>query len=77
MLKQFVLMFAIVIGFGLIITHADESAQKAATQAASLNLAVASDFVPTAEVIGKEFTELTGMPVKITGDSSEALLQMI
>ena len=42
MLKQFVLMFAIVIGFGLIITHADESAQKAATQAASLNLAVAS-----------------------------------
>lgn len=77
MLKQFVLMFAIVIGFGSIITHADESAQKAATQAEPLNLAVASDFVPTAEVIGKEFTELTGMPVKITSDSSEALLQMI
>lgn len=75
MLKQLVLSCAIIIGFGSIIAHADESAQKEAPPA--LNIAVASDFASTAESVGKEFTTLTGTPVKITSGSSEALLQRI
>ena len=77
MLKQFLLTLVIVIGFGSVITSADEVAQKQASQVAPLNLAVTADFAPTAETIGKEFTTLTGVPVKITSDSSEALLQEI
>ena len=77
MLKQFLLMLVIVIGFGSVITSADEVAQKEASQVAPLNLAVTADFAPTAETIGKEFTTLTGVPVKITTDSSEALFQEI
>ena len=77
MRKQIVLTFAILLGLGSIIAQADESAQEKAAQAEALNLAVASDFAPTAEQLGKEFTTLTGIPVKITSDSSEALLQLI
>lgn len=75
MLKKLVLTFAIIIGLGSAIASADESAQKEVTQ--TLNLAVASAFASTAETIGKEFTTLTGTPVKITSGSSEALLQRI
>jgi molybdate transport system substrate-binding protein len=77
MLKQLLLTIAIVIGIGSAITHADENAQKDAPQVEALNLAVAADFAPTAESLGKEFTTLTGIAVKITSDSSGALLQMI
>jgi len=77
MLKQLLLTFTILLGLGSVFTSADESAQNEAPQAETLRLAVAADFAPTAETIGKEFTTLTGVPVKITSDSSEALLQMI
>lgn len=76
MLKKLVLTFAIIIGFGSAMVHADEAAQKQAGQAA-LRVAVATDFAQTAEVIGKEFTSITATPVKITSGSSEALLQRI
>lgn len=74
MLKKLVLTFAIIIGFGSAMAHADEAVKE---EAAPLNVAVAADFASTAEGIGKEFTAITGVPVKITSDSSEALLQMI
>jgi len=77
MLKQLLLTFAILLGLGSVIASADENAQENVTQTETLNLAVAADFAPTAELLGKEFTTLTGVPVKITSDSSEALLQMI
>jgi len=77
MVKQLLLTLTILVGLSTVLTHADESAQKEAPQVETLNIAVAADFAPTAEVLGKEFTTLTGIPVKITSDSSEALLQMI
>jgi len=75
MLKQLLLAITILLGLGSVFTNADENAQKKVTE--TLNLAVASDFAPTTEQLGKEFTTLTGISVKITSDSSEALLQMI
>jgi molybdate transport system substrate-binding protein len=77
MLKQLVFILALIVGLGSFISHADETAQKEAPQVETLNLAVAADFAPTAELLGKEFTTQSGMAVKITSDSSEALLQMI
>jgi len=77
MLKQLLLTFAILLGLGSVIASADENAQENVTQTETLNLAVAADFAPTAELLGKEFTTLTGIPVEITSDSSEALLQTI
>jgi len=77
MLKQLLLTFTILLGLGAVFTSADENTQENVGQTETLNLAVAADFAPTAEQLGREFTTLTGIPIKIASDSSEALLQMI
>ena len=75
MLKQFVLTFAIIIGFGSVFGIADENTQQ--TNSQTLRVAVADDFAPVAEKLGKEFTYLSKIPVSITSGSSEELVQKI
>ncbi len=70
MLKQ--LIFALTMILGLSAATVD-----AQTEKATLNIAVASDFAPTAESLGKEFSAITGIPVQITSGSSQELLQQI
>lgn len=77
MLKNLILTFAVIIGFGAVMADADEKASQSAAEAAPFNVAVSSDFAPIAEIIGKEFTHITSVPVKITSGSSQALLQKI
>jgi len=71
MLKQLLLTFTILLGLGAVFTSADENTQENVGQTETLNLAVAADFAPTAEQLGKEFTTLTGIPIKIASDSSK------
>lgn len=75
MLKQFVLIFAFILAASSTVTVADENAEKEVPQ--TLNVAVAADFAPVAEKLGKEFTYLSNIPVKFTSGSSEELLQKI
>lgn len=72
MLIQFVLAIALLLGLNTA-AHADENQPKQLP----LRVAVAADFAPTAKLLGKEFTAITGIPVEITSGSSEELLQQI
>jgi molybdate transport system substrate-binding protein len=74
MLKRILFLITVILAMGAFV-NADETAQNAAPEA--LNIAVADDFAPVAQELGKEFAHLGGMPVKFTVGSSEELLQMI
>jgi molybdate transport system substrate-binding protein len=74
MLKRLLLSITLILTLGAFV-NADETAQNAAPEA--LNIAVADDFAPVAEELGKEFTHMSGIPVNFTTGSSEELLQMI
>ncbi len=70
MIKQILTTLVLILGLssGLI---------NAQTEPAPLNVAIASNFAPVAEQLGKEFTAITGIPVKFTSGSSQELLQEI
>ena len=70
MLKQLIIAITLILGFSSV-------AADAQADPVPLNIAVASDFAPAAEQLGKEFTAITGTPVKFTSGSSQELLQEI
>ena len=69
MIKHFILAITLILGLS--------AALNAQTEKTPLNVAVASNFAPVAEKLGKEFTAITGIPVKFTSGSSQELLQEI
>ena len=73
MVRQLIITIALILIFGSSSVIADENN----VQTQALKIAVASDFVPVAEKLGKEYTGQTGIPVEITSGSSEELLQKI
>ena len=73
MIKQFLIIFALILGLstGAVNAQQDTSPKK------PLSVAVAASFSPVAEKLGKEFTAVTGIPVNFTTGSSQELLQQI
>ncbi len=70
MFKQILIALTLIVGLST-------GAVNAQNEKTPLNVAVAADFAPTAKVLGKEFTAITGIPIKFTSGSSEDLLQEI
>lgn len=73
MIKQLLIIFALILG----LSTASINAQESRTLKQPLVVAVASDFAPTAELLGKEFTAITGTRVKIVSGSSVDLIRQI
>lgn len=73
MFKQILISLTLIMG----LSAGAVNAQETTSFVKPLSVAVASGFAPTAERLGKEFTTLTGISVKITSGSSQELLQKI
>lgn len=67
MLKQLLIIFTLILGLSSVTANAQ----------GPLNIAVAADFAPTAELLAKEFKSVTGIRVKIVSGSSIDLIRQM